>query len=191
MTLHDLIEHYGSDKNLSTYTLTYQVIFEPYKDRSINVLEIGIGTLLPDFPSTFIGNPNHYPHYKPGGSLRVWRDYFPNAQIYGGDIAPDCMFEEERITTLMFDSTDKLQCDTALDKVTFDLIVDDGLHEMWAQFSTFENLWNRLNTGGIYVVEDLLYPDLFRAEIEPQIKRLTGYSMIYNDRGNMCWIVKN
>jgi hypothetical protein len=110
MGLHDIIEKYGSDKNLSSYTPIYSLIFQVYRFETMNVLEIGIGTLLPDIPSTFIGNPRHYPHYQPGGSLRAWRDYFPNSWIYGGDVAEDCMFEEERITTFQFDSTNREEC---------------------------------------------------------------------------------
>lgn len=190
MTLHEIIEKWGSDKNLSTYTLTYEVIFEPYREKDISVLEVGIGTLLPGIPSTFIGNPNHYPHYKPGGSLRAWKEYFPNAQIYGADIAEDCMFEEDRIITFMVDSTDKTQCDHAFEGITFDIIIDDGLHEQEAQLATFKNLWNRLKTGGIYVIEDLLRPDLFKEEIAPEIRSWSGYSEQYNDRSNMCWLKK-
>jgi hypothetical protein len=34
----------------------------------------------------------------PGASLRAWRDYFPNAEIYGADIDREILFEEERIS---------------------------------------------------------------------------------------------
>ena len=36
--------------------------------------------------------------YRDGASLLMWRDYFPNAQVYGADIL-DIKVEGERIQT--------------------------------------------------------------------------------------------
>ena len=198
-SLYDIIEHYGSDKNLSNYTPVYDVLFRPLRMAPVRVMEIGIGTLLPDIPSTFIGNPNHYPHYKPGGSLRVWRDFFPKGVIYGGDIADDCMFTEERITTFQFDSTDAKECAAALGGLEFDIVVDDGLHTKEAQLATLANLWPRLSCGGLYVIEDIMYPDHFR-RLYPEIRAIIAGStdkgrdsdgdLCPNVRGNMTWIKK-
>lgn len=191
MELSKLIEQWGSDKNLSGYTPTYSVIFEPLRNKVMNVLEIGIGTLLPDIPSTFIGNPRHYPHYKPGGSLRAWRDYFPNAIIYGGDVATDCMFSDFRINTFLFDSTKKEECDSSLGDLTFDIVVDDGLHDGWAQLATFKNIWDRVNPGGIYVIEDILRPDVFKGKEIPEIRVIADNADVcFNTRGNMVYIKK-
>jgi hypothetical protein len=30
--------------------------------------------------------------YKPGGTLRSWREFFPNATIYGIDVQPETQF---------------------------------------------------------------------------------------------------
>ena len=35
----------------------------------------------------------------PGASLRVWKDFFSNAKIYGSDIDKDILFNEDRIFT--------------------------------------------------------------------------------------------
>lgn len=198
--LHEIIDHYGSDKNLSGYTPVYNVLFDSIRMVPQRVLEIGIGTLLPDIPSTFIGNPRHYPDYKPGGSLRAWRDYFEKSQIYGGDVASDCMFSEERITTFLFDSTDRKACDEALGQLTFNIIIDDGLHTKEAQLATLDNLYPRLEPGGLYVIEDIMYPDHFR-KLYPEIRSIiNGYSkhtgryesgdLCPNNRGNLTWIKK-
>jgi hypothetical protein len=48
-TLRQLIDHYGSDKNLNEYTPIYHSIFNSIKDNDINLLEIGIGTMIPQF----------------------------------------------------------------------------------------------------------------------------------------------
>lgn len=153
--LYNLVEKYGSDKNLSGYTPTYEVIFSKVKDKVKNILEIGLGTLDPSIPSTFVGNPHHYPHYKQGGSLRVWRDYFTNAQVHGVDIAKDCMFTEDRIKTYLFDSSNKDSADYYLNDIKFDIIIDDGNHDPKFQIKTLSNLINKLSENGIYIIEDI------------------------------------
>ena len=42
---------------------------------------------------------------QPGASLRMWKDYFPNASIFGCDIDRDVLFSEERIKTFHCDQT--------------------------------------------------------------------------------------
>ncbi len=153
-TLRQLIDKYGSDKNGNQYTPIYQSIFHPLKNHNLNILEIGIGTMIPNVPSSMVGY-GQIDDYKPGASLKAFRDYFPNAQIYGGDVQPDCMFEEERIKTLLFDSTNANQCNSALGDLTFDIIIDDGLHEAQPQIDTFCNLFPRLKSGGYYFIEDI------------------------------------
>lgn len=153
--LYDLVEKYGTDKNKSGYTERYSKIFTPLKEKVKSVLEVGIGTLDPSIPSTFTGNINHYAHYRPGGSLRVWRDFFRNAQVYGVDIAKDCMFDEERIQTFLFDSSQKDSVDYYLSNLKFDIIIDDGNHDPKYQIESLKNLKPYLSNNGIYVIEDI------------------------------------
>jgi len=152
-TLRELIDKYGSDKNRNEYTPIYSSLFEPRRNQSINLLEIGIGTMIEGVPSSMVGYSGE--GYKPGGSLRAFRDYFQNGWIYGGDIQTDCMFEEERIITFLFDSTKRDKCDEALKDMNLDIIIDDGLHTYEAQIATFQNLWDRLKPNGLYFIEDI------------------------------------
>ena len=67
---------------------------------------------------------------KPGASLRVWRDYFPGANIFGADIDQDILFSENRVETFYLDQTSKESIDAmwrAIKISDFDLIIDDGL----------------------------------------------------------------
>jgi hypothetical protein len=152
-TLRQLIDIYGSDKNVNQYTPIYHSIFNQLRNNDINLLEIGIGTMIPEVPSSMVGYG--LGNYKPGASLKSFRDFFPNGKIYGGDVQKDCMFEEERIKTFLFDSTKLEECDAALGDLQFDIIIDDGLHEAHAQLNTFSNLFPRLNSGGYYFIEDI------------------------------------
>lgn len=154
-TIFELVEKYGTDKTLSGYTPTYDKLFEPIKNNVISILEIGLGTLNLSIPSSFAGNVQHFSHYKPGGSLRVWRDFFPNAQIYGIDIAKDCMFEEDRIKTFLFDSSDNEYTEHYLNNLEFDIIIDDGNHDPQYQIKTLKNLFPKLKEKGYYIIEDI------------------------------------
>ena len=151
--LRELIDKYGSDKNKNEYTPIYHSVFNPLKNNNINLLEIGIGTMIQGVASSMVGYGGE--EYKPGASLRAFRDFFPNGKIYGGDVQQDCMFEEDRIKTFLFDSTNSEEADNALGDLAFDIIIDDGLHLAEAQIATFQNLWNRLNSGGYYFIEDI------------------------------------
>ena len=191
-TLFELVEKYGTDKTLSGYTPTYQNLFEPIRDKVRNILEIGLGTLDPAVPSSFAGNARLFDFYKQGGSLRVWRDFFPHAKVYGIDIAEDCMFEEERIKTFLFDSSDASKCAYELKNLEFDIIIDDGNHDPKYQVETLRNLFPLLNVDGYYIIEDIggysgteelliEYLDQFNAVVE-------GHTVI--NRGNHIVIQK-
>ena len=97
-------------------------------------------------------------HGKPGASLRVWKEYFPNAKIFGADIDRDILFQEERIETYFIDQTNadsinefwkKVDCDN------FDIMIDDGLHTFNAGWTLFSHSINKLSTVGKYIIEDV------------------------------------
>lgn len=153
-TLRELIDLYGSDKNRNEYTPIYSSLFTPIREQPIFLLEIGIGTMVEGAPSSMVGYGGE--GYKPGGSLRAFRDFFPNGQIFGGDVQKDCMIVlEPRVNTYLFNSTKRNECDEALKDLVFDIIIDDGLHEYEAQMNTFKNLWDRLKPNGFYFIEDV------------------------------------
>lgn len=166
--LAELCDRHGSDKGSvdpvnrpypwlpHTYTSVYRRLFEHRRTTVHHVLEIGIGSTNPAIVS------NMGPNGRPGASLRVWRDYFPNAQITGVDIDHNVMFQEERIRTAVVDQTDPASIRTMLQSLgptTFDVIIDDGLHIATAALTSFDALWPTMNTGGVYVIEDLSLTD--------------------------------
>jgi hypothetical protein len=158
--LKDLMLKYGSDKFGShhNYTVLYESEFKDIKDEVKNFLEVGLGTNNPNIPSS-MGVDG-----KPGASLRAWRDYFVNANIYGLDIDKDILFEEDRIKTFYCDQTSKNDIDNFLNSeniknLEFDIIIDDGLHNYDANYFFLINSFHKLKAGGIYVVEDLIYQD--------------------------------
>jgi hypothetical protein len=153
-TLSYYVELYGSDKVKSGYAQLYDPLMETLRTKVKTVLEIGVGTLQPEIPSTFVGNPALYPQYTPGGSLRAWRDYFPNAQIYGVDVAEDCRIKEDRIETFIFSSLDTVKCNEHFQDNSLDIIIDDGLHTAIGQLFTMNNVFSKVKDGGLYIIED-------------------------------------
>lgn len=94
-----------------------------------------------------------------GLSVRMWREYYPDAEIVGIDIKDMSMFHNtdwnvpESIKLLTLDGT-KAKDMKPLGK--FDIILDDGSHYMKDQQKSFELLYyNQLTDDGIYILEDL------------------------------------
>lgn len=152
MLIHDLFEKYGTDK--IPYADFYHLLFHARRFDIKSVLEVGIGTLDASKESNMDFWLTTRPDYKTGASLRVWQEFFPQAAVTGMDIDPAAMLQDTRINTVTADSTDTAAVTTTLCAQTFDVIIDDGLHTVPAQLATFQNLYPRLNVGGVYILED-------------------------------------
>ena len=167
--LSELCDLYGSDKGqldahdqpydwpAHTYTDYYSTLFDHCREHVLNVFECGMGTNNPEVRS------NMGVHGKPGASLRVWRDYFPKASIVGADIDPDILFSEPRIQTFHLDQTDPESIANLWRQIktpSFDLMIDDGLHEFAAGSCLFMHSIHKLAPHGLYVIEDVKAKDL-------------------------------
>lgn len=140
---------YGSDKCPQIkhhYTEVYFDLFGHRTDKITKVVEIGIGT---------------------GGSLRMWRDFFPQAQIYGADINPATLFTKNRITTIRCDQTKKQDLRRLLQTTgtDIDLFIDDGLHGPDTQVTTCKTVMPYLiahspNMEHLYCIEDVGKPEI-------------------------------
>lgn len=164
-----LCDLYGTDKGeiqkdghpypwpSHNYADFYSRLFDHCRNSVQNVFECGLGTNNPNLSSS-MGVSG-----RPGASLRVWRDYFPNATVYGADIDLDSLFEEERIKTYYMNQLDSKSIKSYWDSVSvksFDLIIDDGLHTFDAGLTLFLNSVDKLSEKGIYVIEDVGLDDL-------------------------------
>jgi hypothetical protein len=134
MELKVLFDQYGSDKaGKHDYHLIYGAVLS--KKLAIeNILEVGMGTNNLDVASN-MGKLG-----KPGASLRAFRNFCVNAEIYGADIDKRILFSEERIKTFYLDQTDSKsfqQLKSELPEL-FDLVIDDGLHSPNANIATLD-----------------------------------------------------
>lgn len=150
ISLNFLFNKYGCDKGSDgikgrpphNYNLLYEKDMSKKKNDNINILEIGILR---------------------GKSIASFLDYFPKAQIYAIDtferIPPNQIrfINNERVHWIKADSTDTKVSDLiekSWGDISFDFIIDDGLHTPDANTSTFKNFIKYLKDDGIYYVED-------------------------------------
>jgi hypothetical protein len=90
-----------------------------------------------------------------GASLRCWKSYFPNAQIIGIDIDPNCKrHEEERIRIEIGSQDDPEFLDRIVQKERPLVVIDDGSHRAHHMIATFERIFPALLPGGYYIFED-------------------------------------
>lgn len=116
-----------------TYLDVYAHYFEPIRQSAKRVLEIGV----------------LYGH-----SLRLWRDFFPNATIYGADIDPSRAFKEERIVSMTADQSSDQSLSRLSELGPFDVVIDDGSHITEHIIKAFSVLGQKIAPGGFYCVED-------------------------------------
>lgn len=149
--LKELLDQYGSDKATDhNYHLLYsQVLGDPAAISA--VVEIGLGTNNEDVVSSMGADG------RPGASLRAFRDYLPNAMIYGADIDVRVLFSEERISTCFIDQTDPSSFTELAQLIGdgVDLIIDDGLHSPNANIAILAFGLDRIRVGGWIVIEDI------------------------------------
>jgi hypothetical protein len=189
MDLTELFTFYGSDKHRNGYSSLYTIMFDHKRTEKMNVAEIGIGTMIPNACSSMVGYA--LPHYKPGGSLRAWSDFFVNSQIYGFDIQLDTQFTEDRIKTFLCDSSNSEQVAQCVDQMTFDIIIDDGNHSAESQYNTLRSFYPYLNAGGIYIIEDI-YPGSEVSENPKKLQEIVGNDVFFFSgvKNNLCIIYK-
>jgi 8-demethyl-8-alpha-L-rhamnosyltetracenomycin-C 2'-O-methyltransferase len=150
---------YVLDKNISTnchnYIPGYSQLFDGIRNKVITMLEIGIGSVENHQMGGAMG-PLASLGYKTGNSLRCWRDYFPNATIYGVDLYYHTIVEE-RIHTLQADQSSASDLTRIVDTIgkPLNIIIDDGSHIGEHQVFSFMFLETFLANDGIYVIEDV------------------------------------
>ena len=188
----ELFRKYGSDKDNNGYSHLYSILFDRIRNDNLNVLEIGIGTMIPGVCSSMKNYMSD--DYCPGASLRAWRDYFKNSIIYGMDIQEDTQFIDDRIVTYLCDSTNETSVNSVMLglNVKFDIIIDDGHHYDESQKKTLVNFLPYLKDGGIYVIEDIYVGSRLTSNGPTEIKDLIGnYEHFFVGlKNNQCVIRK-
>lgn len=119
------------------YFPMYDRHLQPFRGRAVRLLEIGVFS---------------------GGSLEMWRTYLGvNATIIGLDIEEACrIYEGPGIEIIIGDQSDPAFWADFLGKqAPFDIVIDDGGHQIHQQVATIEAVLPHMAPGGVYVCEDV------------------------------------
>ncbi len=142
--LGELSTRYLSDKwgGVHWFTPHYERHFAGLRYEQLRILDIGIG----GFEGRSTG----------GGSLLMWRRYFPRALIFGMDIFDKSGLDQPRVTTLRGDQNNAAWLsEIAREYGPFDIVIDDGSHVNEHVLHSFSVLFEHLRLGGTYVIEDM------------------------------------
>ncbi len=162
---------YGTDKCPQikhSYTPFYYKLLKSKKHSIKKVLELGIGHYrnMKNFEVIYDPTLKRYLHR--GASLYMWRDFFPEAQIFGADIIPDAIFSDDRIKTFLCDERKKedlkkLIQDTGPD---IDLFIDDASHHVDDQIFAAQTIMPLINKNVIYIIEDVGHSKKISKELD-------------------------
>ena len=183
------------------YTLLYDNLFSKYRNKEINILEIGIGSINPNIPSNMTGGELGK-IYRPGASIRGWYEYFYNANnIYCCDIDKDILNfnDEPKIKSFYLDQTNSESIDNAINNdlkdVMFDIIIDDGLHWFPTNCVVMHKLISKVKKDGYYIIEDIVhsqynYRYLDMEKLLNKSYQYVRFPNLHNNVDNNLFIVK-
>lgn len=136
-SLSELAQGLCTDKGtVHSYLEVYDALFAPRRESAARVLEVGV--------------------YE-GGSIRLWHDYFPAAEVTGLDVSLDANKTDlalPRVRLLTGDAYDHATLARLADR-RYDVIVDDGPHTLASMLFVARNYTGLLAPGGVLVIEDV------------------------------------
>jgi len=128
-------EYYPTDKEtMHSYIEAYDKLFIGYKEKAINILEVGVNE---------------------GGSVRLWSEYFTNANIFGYDIVKTARpnIFNDNITYVIKDVNNITEKEFI--KTPLTIAIDDGSHNLQDQLTFIKKIYNQVVPGGLVIVEDI------------------------------------
>lgn len=145
LDLYKNTNNFSDKERIHTYISNfYNEKFKKFKDKKIKILEIGV---------------------LQGHSLKLWEQYFPNAQIFGVDIQN--IIEHsfgDRVKTIFnnaysIDFIKKIEQDEG----KFDIIIDDGPHTLETQLFFLTNYQSLLKDSNSIIILEDVYSNAFQS----------------------------
>jgi len=156
MTIKDLFwskgpSYYLTDKDTHhNYLFTYSDLFGKFEKDPITLLEVGV--------------------YK-GGSLRLFEEYFINANIIGYDIKDWGNTQCCRAVRIIKNFNLVNESDLP-ENIT--IAIEDGAHDLDSQFDFVKKVYPKMANNGIMVIEDI-----FTKDIQQMKDKLNSIKMKY------------
>jgi len=162
MSLEEIVDNSRTDKNTGhSYLPLYQQLLISKKETAKNVLEVGICS---------------------GGSIKLWSDFFTNANIYGLDIMNikdvwEGIINNEKI--ILCTSVDAYNTDFFINNllnknIKFDFMLDDGPHSLESMKQFIKLYSNIMTDDGILIIEDVQswdWIDILKNEVPDHLKQ--------------------
>lgn len=160
----------NADKGTThSYMDLYDKWLDMYEHTTANIVEIGV---------------SH------GHSVVMLASYFKAATIFGIELFPNLIIKEFQNNVKIIEG-DATTPETA-NKVpgNVDVLIDDGSHRVIDQITSFKLFWNKINDGGIYIIEDIddlkgftnaVSTDPFFKNVEYEILDLRHIKKRYDD----------
>jgi len=126
--------YYPTDKGKEhSYLDVYSELFTPFKDKPINLIEIGIYL---------------------GGSLRLFEEWFTQANIVGYDVTLEYMVVHPSKSKIIVKNCLDFTLDEFKDYPPH-IIIDDASHIVENQLKIVEICYPQLQPGGMLIIEDI------------------------------------
>ena len=172
MSLEEIVDNSRTDKNtVHSYLPLYQELLINKKESAKNVLEVGIHR---------------------GGSIKLWNDFFTNANVYGLDIINiDDVWEgiknNEKI--ILYTSTNAYNSEFFINhflnnNIRFDFMIDDGPHSLESMILFIRYYSQIMTDDGILIIEDVQSCDWIPILINEVPDTLKQYIKVYDLRPN-------
>ena len=137
-----LFTHFNSLKQEHDYSDFYKKELAHLRKKSIDILEIGTAK---------------------GDGLASFYYYFQKSNLIGLDNNPFRLrYKSKRVRNIFVDVSSRRILKNLTNHLNqkFDLIIEDSSHKLIDQILCFVENFKNLKSGGIYVVEDLNFPDI-------------------------------
>lgn len=143
------------------YAGLYDKYFKSIKNQKLNILELG----------TF-----------KGAATAAFSIFFKNSKIYSGDLYPDIFnFFSKKIVNFKIDTSSEESINKIVvnNDLKYDIIIEDAGHYLKDQIISLFILFKKLKSKGIFVIEELDFPDT-RKDMnvyneKPTLKEILNY----------------
>ena len=139
-----LFKYFDSYKLQEGYTDFYHENLKGLKGKKLDILEIGVAR---------------------GDGIASFYFYFPYSNLIGVDNNPfKTRYKSKRIRTMYVDISSRQILKNLTNHLNqkFDLIIEDCSHKLIDQILCFSENFKNLKKGGIYIVEDLNFPEIHK-----------------------------
>ena len=139
-----LFKYFDSLKQQHDYADFFQENLKELKDKKLDILEIGTAK---------------------GDGIASFYFYFPYSNLIGVDNNPfKTRYKSKRIRNMYVDISSRQILKNLTNHLNqkFDLIIEDCSHKLIDQILCFSENFKNLKKGGIYIVEDLNFPEIHK-----------------------------